>query len=247
MNDELLVKRNGGVIEITFNRPHKKNAFSEEMYIRFTDVLQQAQADKTVRCLVLKGADNTFTSGNDLNTFVADSTKASQPPAVFAFLEALIANDVPMVAVVTGIATGLGSALLLHCDTAIATGNARFAFSFANIGATPEVCASMLLPQLCGYQKAANLIMTGRMLDSREALQIGLVTEVVSVEQLDDRVKQTVQAIVEKSTEALRITKRLLKRAPESYVQRLAIEEQLFAERLKSAEMQKAISDFLIK
>lgn len=242
---ELLVTRDGGLLEVVFNRPAKKNAFTEQMYHRFTAVLQEAATDHNVRVILLRGAGDAFTSGNDLNTFLDIINGDHQSPAVFDFLEALVANEVPMVAAVHGVCTGLGAALLLHCDTVIAAPDTRFGFSFTNIGATPEVCASMLLPQLCGYQKAAHLILTGRFFDGEEALQLGLVTELAAQQAVVGRARDIVEMLLPKASAALRLSKRLLKRAPETYVQRLAVEEAVFAERLQSPEMEQAIHNIL--
>lgn len=117
MNEQVIVDIKGPLMSLTLNRPEKKNALSNAMYGALADGMQRAQDDPAIRCILIRSEGDTFTAGNDLSDFAAVS--AGSAPAerhVSRFLRALVLADKPIVAAVQGLAVGLGTTMLLHCD-----------------------------------------------------------------------------------------------------------------------------------
>ena len=137
MAQEILMERDGAVQKVVMNRPDKKNALTAAMYQALADGLQAADADPTVRAIVIHGAGNTFTAGNDLADFLTIPPRSRESP-VFQFLGTIAVLQKPLVAAVEGAAVGIGTTMLLHCDFAYASENARFALPFVNLGVCPE-------------------------------------------------------------------------------------------------------------
>src|SRR5262252_6341219 len=153
---------------LVFNRPAKKNALTVAMYGMLADELAAASASPDVRAVVLTGAGDTFTAGNDILDFVA------QPPVtddshVVRFLKALVAFPKPIVAAVNGAAIGVGTTMLLHCDLVLAVSSARFQFPFVKLGLCPEGGSSLLLPRMVGLQRASEALLWGEPFDADAA------------------------------------------------------------------------------
>ncbi|MCC7061054.1 MAG: enoyl-CoA hydratase/isomerase family protein, partial [Burkholderiaceae bacterium] len=127
------------------NRPAKKNALTGDMYEAFTAALLRAEADAAVRCVLVCGVPGAFSAGNDLESFVA-SGEAGVPRPAHGLIRALAAATVPLVAAVDGVAIGIGTTMLLHCDFVFATPVAKFSLPFINLGLCPEAGSSLLRP-----------------------------------------------------------------------------------------------------
>ena len=141
------ISRDGGVLIIGFNRPARKNAITTAMYQAMADALKEADADATVRAVLIKGAPDIFTAGNDLEDFMRKPPTAADSP-VFQFLYNMSHAKKPLVAAVTGAAVGVGATMLLHCDAVYAGDNAKFTMPFATLGLCPEAASSLLLPAI---------------------------------------------------------------------------------------------------
>jgi enoyl-CoA hydratase/carnithine racemase len=154
----------------------------------------------------------------------------------------------PIVAAVGGPAVGIGSTLLLHCDLVYAADNARFQLPFVPLGIVPEFASTYLLPLLAGYQRAAELLLLGQPFTAEKARDVGLVTEVVSAENLFSKAREAAQMLAALPPESLRLTKRLLKkRYAAGVAEAIAEETRIFSERLSSPEAKEAMSAFLEK
>lgn len=244
MSDFVDVSDKDGIRTIRFNRPDKKNALLREMYGAVTDGINRAQDDGT-RVLLLTGAGDSFTAGNDLNDFLKGNRDSSGGAP--AFLKALAENEVPMVAAVNGMAIGVGATMLLHCDFVYAAAGARFHLPFINLALVPEASSSMLLPRLAGYPKAAELFMLGEPFGPADAVEIGLALDVVEDDKLMDRAMATAAALAAKAPAALRATKRLMRRPQEPLLDRIIAEGEAFASQLQSAEAREAMMAILEK
>jgi enoyl-CoA hydratase/carnithine racemase len=152
------------------------------------------------------------------------------------------------VAAVSGVAVGVGTTMLLHCDLVYAADGTKFALPFVNLGLCPEAASSFLLPSIAGYQRAAELLLLGEPFDAAKAHALGIVTEVVPAEILMMRAGEAAKKLAEKPAASLRVTKRLMKRAWMPAIEAALAEEiRHFGERLGSPEAKEAFSAFLEK
>jgi len=247
MSDTLLTSLEAGVLSLTFNRPQKKNAFTGEMYDTAARALVEADTNDAVRVVVLTGAAGAFTAGNDLKDFLEHPPTGEDSP-VFRFLRALAHHSRPLVAGVDGVAVGIGTTLLLHCDYVAASERAVFSMPFVNLGLSPEAASSVLLPRVAGLALASELLMFGEPFDAATALRAGIVNQVVPEASLAEVVQKRAAALAAKPVESLRLTKRLLRESLRATVDdALSREGALFVQRLGSAEAREAFSAFLSK
>jgi len=247
MSDTLQTHLEAGILTLTFNRPQKKNAFTGEMYDAAAQALLDADANDAVRVVVLTGAGGAFTAGNDLKDFL-EHPPAGEDSSVFRFLRALAHHTRPVVAGVDGVAVGIGTTLLLHCDYVAASERAVFSLPFINLGLSPEGASSVLLPRVAGTALASELLMFGEPFDAATALRAGIINKVVPDTQLHEWVKGRAAALAAKPQESLRLTKRLLREPLRATVdEALSREGTHFIQRLGSTEAREAFSAFLAK
>jgi enoyl-CoA hydratase/carnithine racemase len=246
MSEHILKATAGGVLTLTFNRPDKKNAITDDMYAAMAEALDLAEREAAVRVVVITGTGDAFTAGNDLKDFL-DNPPADDNAHVFQFMYALADFPKPVVAGVNGLAIGIGTTLLLHVDFAYAVPEARFALPFVNLALVPEFGSSLLLPQFMGTRKATELLMTSDMFDAETALSYGLINAVVPTAQLMEQVRTRAASLAEKPPQALKETKRLLRADVDKVTDRIRFEAQAFGERLKSTELKEAIAAFFEK
>jgi enoyl-CoA hydratase/carnithine racemase len=244
---EVVVERSERILRIRLNRPAKKNALTTGMYRAFADALRSAESDAGVRSILVHGAADAFTAGNDLQDFLANPPQGPESP-VLLFLDAVTHVDKPLVAAVNGVAVGIGTTMLLHCDLVYAGQDAKFALPFVNLGLCPEAASSFLLPALVGYQRAAELLLLGEPFDADKAREIGIVTEVVPNDLVLEAAEQAARKLAAKPPASVRLTKRLLKAQTKAMMEAALAEElRHFRERLVSAEAKEAFSAFLEK
>ena len=170
-----------GVIEIHIDRPDKKNALTAPMYHAMTAALADASARADIAVVLFTANGDAFCAGNDLKDFMAGPEGGA---AAFAFIRAIAAFDKPIVAAVQGLAVGVGTTMLLHCDLIYAAPDARFIMPFVNLGLVPEAGSSLLAPAPLGHAKAAAMLMLGEPMDAEAADRAGLVTAVVPADGL---------------------------------------------------------------
>jgi enoyl-CoA hydratase/carnithine racemase len=245
--DQVLAARDGAIQRITLNRPEKKNALTAAMYTAFAEAILAADRDPGVRVMLIAGAGDAFTAGNDLQDFLAHAPQGGPRP-VLDFLQVFSHAAKPIVAAVHGVAVGIGTTMLAHCDLVYAAEGTRFSMPFVNLGLCPENASSFLLPSICGYQRAAELLMFGEPFDAAKAREVGLVNAVVPAAELAATAGAAAQKLAAKPPESLRLTKRLMRRAwlPEIEAA-LAAESQAFAGRLSSPEAKEAFTAFFEK
>lgn len=244
---EILTERAGAVCRLQINRPEKKNALTSAMYEALADALRSADTDRSVRALVIHGAGDTFTAGNDLRDFLERPPSGPDSP-VFRFMATLAGFSKPVVAAVHGAAVGVGTTLLFHCELVYAADNARFSLPFVDLGLVPEFGSSVLLPSLAGYHRAAEYLLLGKPFDAQVAREMGLANAVVAIDQLLPTAMAAAQALAEKPAAALRLAKTLMRRGRQATVDTAIHDEgRLFAERLVSPEAKEAFAAFLEK
>jgi enoyl-CoA hydratase/carnithine racemase len=243
---DVVVTQSGSVLEILFNRPEKKNALTGAMYAAVVDAFHQADKDPAIRVVLLSGAGDSFTSGNDIKDFQSRAATIEASPAS-SFLDALSSLATPLVAAVNGAAIGVGTTMLAHADLVIAARSARFVMPFTSLGLVPEAASSLLFPRLVGHQRASALLLLGEPMDAETARDWGLVNQVVA----DDALMATARGVADRLAslppEAVRQTKDLIKNGRGDVPGRIAQELALFGQRLRSPEAAEAFQAFVEK
>jgi len=242
---DMLISREGAVLEIKFNRPAKKNAITNDMYGAAADALATAQAEADIRVVLFAGEGDFFTSGNDIKDFAAQSAGGfTGPRHVGRFLEQLISAEKPLVAAVQGHAVGVGATMLLHCDLVFVAEHARLSTPFVDLGLVPENASSLTLPARLGHSRAFAMLGLCEPLSGREAAAHGLANAALPADEVLARARAAAKMLAQKPPEALRLTKALL-RDRDALLQRMRQEGELFAQRLQSPEAMQAFSAFL--
>jgi enoyl-CoA hydratase/carnithine racemase len=232
---------------LVFNRPAKKNALTVAMYATLAGELADAASARAVRAVVITGAGDAFTAGNDIHDFMATPPTSLDSP-VLQFLAQLVRFPKPIIAAVNGPAIGVGATMLLHCDMVLAADSARFQLPFTKLGLCPEGGSSFLLPRLLGLQRASELLIWGEPFDAAAALRAGIVNEVLSKDELLPRALSRVESLLELPPDAIAVTKSLLRKPLlfelEDTMRR---EAEIFGSRLTSVEAREAFTAFLEK
>lgn len=236
-----------GVATLAFNRIDKKNAITSTMYQLLADGLRDAAQDSAIRAIVITGQPGIFTAGNDVEDFLKNPPQGTDSP-VAQFMEQLRVAEKPVIAAVTGMAIGIGTTLLLHCDLVYAAENARFAMPFTQLGLCPEFASSLLMPRLAGYQHAAEKLLLGEAFTAAEAQQLGLVNKILAADELQAHVAQQAAKIVALPAASVRATKRLMKAELAAPIQAaMQAEMQDFSRMLRGPEAMEAFSAFMQK
>ncbi len=214
---EILVRNEGRVRIVTFNRPDRLNAFTARSYAGLASALDDSDAATDVSVVLLEGAGRGFSSGVDLAA--VGSPDGSLGENFDHLINSLIRFSKPLLAAVHGTAVGFGMTLLLHCDLILVAETARLRLPFTALGTTPEAASSVLLPQIIGTQRAADLILTSRWISGREAAQMGLAARCCPEESLRSEALATARAITALPDAAVATAKRLLKAETAAAVQ----------------------------
>jgi enoyl-CoA hydratase/carnithine racemase len=244
MADNISVSVQDRILTIRMERPEKKNALTRAMYLGMIEGLRQAESDAAVRVVMITGAPDCFTAGNDIADFA--SARPGEPAVALQYLEILTEMQKPVVAAVGGVAVGIGTTMLLHCDLVYAAQSARFQLPFVNLGLCPEAGSSYILPALVGHRRAAELLYFGDAFSAEEALHLGVVNEVCVENELLERATAAVQQLAEKPPTALRTAKALLKQNfAENIKAAMARETQQFVALLQGPEAREAMTAFM--
>jgi enoyl-CoA hydratase/carnithine racemase len=246
MSEHVLVEREEGLLTLRLNRLDKKNALTRAMYSRMAEVLQQADADPSVRALLITGGDACFTSGNDVADFLqAPPTSLDSP--VFQFMRTLFEFSKPVVAAVSGPAVGIGTTLLLHCDLVYVSRDAVLKMPFVSLVLCPEFGSSLILPRLLGQAKAAELLLLGESFRGEQAVAWGIANQALANgAETSAKAREMALRFLQLAPSAVSDSKRLM-RAPGREELRRVIEEEgaLFGQRLRSPEAIEALSAFM--
>lgn len=244
---EIIVTKENGILQIAFAREDKKNALTNVMYQTAAQVIQDAEYDDNVRVIVITGTDKVFTAGNDVSDFLQNPPKDNDSP-VIQFLGAISHTSKPMMAAVCGAAVGIGTTMLMHCDIVYAATDATFALPFTQLGLCPEAGASLLMPQIAGYQFAAEKLLLGDPFTAEEALRAGLVNKLLPAAEVIGYTRRKAEKIVSLPRASIQLTKKLMKQG-----QRHALEQQMreevqhFARMLHEPAAKEAFSAFMEK
>ena len=218
--EQIIVDRDGDVVRITLNRPDRLNALTHVMSDELIDAFTAAREDEAVRAVVVTGAGRGFCAGQDLTEF-GDAYREGGRPDIEQHLEEtyhrliplIVELPKPVVCAVNGVAAGAGVSLAAACDVRLASEAARFSQAFVKIGLVPDSGGTWLLPRIVGYAKALELSISGDMVDAATALEIGLVSRVVSPETLEKEAAEYAQRLASLPTVATGEAKALLRDA----------------------------------
>lgn len=234
----------GGIIELHLDRADKKNALTAAMYRTMTAALGEATERADIDAVLIAGKGDAFCAGNDLKDFLAGPEGGA---AAFEFISVIARFEKPIVAAVQGLAVGVGTTMLFHCDLVYAAPDARFVTPFVNLGIVPEAASSLLAPAVMGHAKAAAMLLLGEPMDAESADKAGLVTAIVPADQLLAHARAKAAALAAKPPQALAHTRRLMKGDPASIMARIEEEGRLFRETMQSAEAREAFTAFFEK
>ena len=244
---EILTHLDAGVMTLTINRVNKKNSITAAMYAAMADALAAAAADAAVRVVVIQGHETIFSAGNDIADFLK-APPTTQDAPVFRFLYGISAFAKPIVAAVCGPAVGIGTTMLLHCDLVYAGDNAAFSMPFVNLGLCPEAASSLLVPQLMGYHRAAEVLLLGEPFSAETALEIGLVNRIVPPGEVNALAQQQAKKLSAKPLTSVIETKRLMKKSGASEVtERIGYESASFGRMLQEPAAREAFTAFMQK
>lgn len=218
--DTLIVERTDGIVTVTMNRPHRKNAANGPMWAELLAVFRQIGASSSDRVLVLTGADGDFCSGADVGGMDESSSAAApddprphQLAAMRNITEICLALNrlpQPSIAKIRGVAVGAGMNMALSCDLLVADETARFSEIFARRGLSIDFGGSFLLPRRVGIHKAKELALLADIIGADEANDIGLLNRLVPAADLDGAVDEWARRLAAGPPIALAMTKRLL-------------------------------------
>jgi enoyl-CoA hydratase/carnithine racemase len=244
MTEHVTIALEAGVLTVTLARPDKKNALTNAMYGVLADTLARAETDPAVRVVLLQGDGDSFTAGNDLADFAAQSQgKHTGERHVLRFLDGLARATRPLIAAVQGNAVGVGTTMLLHCDLVYVADTARLTTPFVNLALVPEAASSLLMPARIGYARAFAMFALGEIVDATTAVAIGLANRMVPAADLRATARAAADALAKRPAGALAHTKALMRNVDAIRAQ-MDREGTIFQERLKSAEAREAFAAF---
>lgn len=245
MSEHIRTRLEEGVLTVTLDRPDKKNAITRDMYRAMTGALEHASRDDLVRVVLLTGTGDSFSAGNDIGDFQRTGAPGEEASPTTVFTDRIAEFDKPLIAAVNGLAVGIGTTMLLHCDLVYASEDARFRLPFVDLGLVTELGSSLLLPRLAGHHRAAELLLLGRFFTAEEARDIGVVNRVLPRAELVAYAADAARSIAAKPVQALRQIRALLKGDLEPVLARKRREAEMFAERLRSPEAQAIFAAFM--
>lgn len=243
MTEHVKIQENGAVLEIIFARPGKKNALSNAMYRAASGALESARTNNNIRVVLFGAEGDSFTAGNDLADFAAVASGASAELEAHAFLDQLARTDKPIVAAVSGLAVGVGTTMLLHCDVVYLAESATLSTPFVNLALVPEAGSSLLLPARIGHVGAFALFCLGEGLSAQQAVALGLANKVLPAKQVLPAAREATRMLATRPLGAIVATKKLM-RDRASILAQMREEEAIFCERLKTDEAREAFAAF---
>jgi enoyl-CoA hydratase/carnithine racemase len=243
MTEHIKLRQSGAVLEIIIARPEKKNALSNAMYRTMTEALERAHNDPAIRVVLFGAEGDAFTAGNDIAEFASAAAGRREELAAFGFITALGRAEKPIVAAVTGLAVGVGTTMLLHCDLVYVAETATLTTPFVNLALVPEAASSLLLPGRIGHARAFAMFALGESLSGPEAFALGLANKVLPRDAVLPSARAAAGKLAAQPLGAVVATKKLM-RERERILARMAEESALFGQRLQTEEAREAFRAF---
>jgi enoyl-CoA hydratase/carnithine racemase len=246
----VLEEYDDGVLLVTLNRPTKKNAFNDPQWDGLGDAYRRANEDDSVACVVVTGAGNDFSSGQDLAAFggAAEPREDGNPNGFAGCIDALFELDKPLLGAGKGVAVGGGATILIASDIVYLGESIRMRLPFVQLGLVPEVASSYLLETAIGRQRAAELFYTAEWIDAARAEQVGLCARVLPDSELLATTLEKAHEIAQWPVSSLRATKQTLRATHKTAIDAArAIEDDLMMKQAGSPENVEAITAFIQK
>ena len=253
MTQEIEIKAADGVQVIRFLRAEKKNAFTGPMYAAMSQALEAAETDDAIAVHVFIGSGGVFSAGNDINDFLrraqatANGSGGGIPTPSLDFIRRLPKVTKPMIAAVDGLAIGVGTTMLLHCDLVYATPAASLRTPFLDLGLVQEAASSITAPARMGYPRAFELICLGEPFSAERALEAGLINAVVPADQLEATALKAARRLAAKPRQALMTSRRLLRQNFPDLGAMIDAEAAAYQTLMVSPEAREAFTAFLEK
>jgi enoyl-CoA hydratase len=243
--ETILTETRGRVGWITVNRPEALNALNTQVMRDIVAAATAFDADEGIGCIVVTGSERAFAAGADIKEMEAKSGLDMLMDDHFGGWATFAGVRTPVVAAVSGYALGGGCELAMMCDIIIAADTAKFGQPEINLGVMPGMGGSQRLVRAVGYYKAADLVLTGRMMDAQEAERSGLVSRVVPAAELLDAASTVAETIASKSLPALYANKAALDAAMETTLtEGLRFEKHVFASLFDTADQKEGMAAF---
>lgn len=246
----LIYEKDGKIAYVKMNRPDVLNALNSETFYELSDLFSQIDKDSELRVVIITGEGRAFVAGAD----IAELAKMSQLEArefsqlgqkVFHKIENL---GIPVIAAVNGFALGGGCEFAMSCDIRWASEKAKFGQPEVSLGVTPGFAGTQRLARICGPSIAKELIFTGNIIDAKKALELGLVTNVLSPESLLDEVKGLAEKIASQGPVAVKLAKQAINRGFDSnFETAAAYESEVFGLCFSHPESKEGLAAFLEK
>jgi 2-(1,2-epoxy-1,2-dihydrophenyl)acetyl-CoA isomerase len=240
-----------GVATIKFNRPDVLNSFNREMAFAFQKALDAAASDKEVRAVIITGEGRSFSAGQDLEEVtsgekihIKNIVKEHYNPIITRIREL----ELPVVAVVNGVAAGAGANIALACDIVIASEKASFIQAFSKIGLIPDSGGTFILPRLIGWGRASALMIMGDKVSANDALQMGMIYKVVDPDELLGHAREIAAKLSKMPTKGIAYTKQALNSSfNNTLVDQLNMEERLQSAAGSTYDYNEGVNAFLEK
>jgi len=249
----LLAKLHDAILTISLNRPERANAFNFEMLHALQAALDQAAADRQIRCVILTGSGENFCAGHDVSEMLAaQGGEVSYQKHLQETYNPLILQirelELPVVAAVNGPVAGAGLGIALACDLRLAADTASFTVGFSGIGLVPDSGVSLLLPALIGLGRATEYTFTNQPITAEQALKWGLVNRVVPEAKLPSETRRVAAGLARGPIGAFGLTKRLFNRTMlPDLAEALELESELQEVASKAKEHADGVKRFLEK
>ena len=248
MSEHVIVTDEAGIRTIRIYRPEKKNALTLAMYEAMIAALDSASISDAVRCVLIAGVPGAFSAGNDLADFLAAAAGDSGfNRAALRFLPAIVSCRKPLVAAVSGVAVGIGTTMLLHCDFVVAGTDALFSTPFVGLGLIPEAGSTLIVPRLMGQRRAFELLVMGHPLNATRAKDYGIANLVVDPQDVDAEALKAAREIAALPPGAVAAARALMRGEPEELQLHIDQESRIFSERLRSPEAKAAFEAFFAR
>ncbi|MDH4158530.1 MAG: enoyl-CoA hydratase-related protein [candidate division Zixibacteria bacterium] len=242
----IIFEKEDNIATITFNRPDAMNALNNQTRAEFAAAIAGVAADNNIKVLILTGTGKAFVAGSDIKEF--SQTTPYVAHNINRLGEMVEKLEKPVIAAVNGFCLGGGNEIAMACDIIIASEKAKFGQTEVNIGIIPGGGATQRLPRLIGVCRAKELIYTGDIISAEDALRLGLVNQVVPVDQLMPVAKELAKRIAAKSSAALKLAKTAVNRGMQTNLESgLKYEYELYSLALSLEDRVEGVNAFLEK
>jgi enoyl-CoA hydratase/carnithine racemase len=248
MSAPVSVKDEGAVRIVRMERADKKNALNTGMYQALADALSGVKAAPHIHSVVIAGVPGAFSAGNDMEEFrAAAESGEGLSDEIIRFLYAIASCERPIVAAVNGLAVGVGTTMLFHCDYVVASRDSRFVTPFTQLALIPEAASTLIGPRLMGQRRAFSLLVMGEPMNAEAAQAAGLVNVVTDGADVDRIAVEAAQRIAKLSPEAVLASRRLMRGSTDEIIERIDAEADFYREHLQSPAALAAFEAFFAR